>query len=390
MTLVGSIDSTGIHVPNYDAILAELQANYRGIFGADVYLDADSQEGQLVAMFALALYDANQFAASVYRAFSPQTAQGAGLSRMVKVNGIARLAASYSTVDVTLGGTAGTIITSGVVEDVAGQKWNLPATVTIPVAGTITVPATAQEAGAVQAAAGDVNAIATPTRGWQSVTNTAAAAPGADVESDATLRARQRVSTALPSRTVLEGIVGAVASLSGVSRFKGYENDTGSTDGDGIPAHALAIVVEGGGTDEIAAAIAAKKTPGSPTYGTTSATVTDVYGMPYTINFFRSTNVDVVAEIEITARAGYVSTTGDAIKANLAAYLNGLDIGEDVLLSKLYTPINAAEPDSTRRTFDVTSLAIAESGGTPAASNVAIAFNEVAMGDVSNITLTVS
>lgn len=344
----------------------------------------------MLAMFALAIHDANKFAVSVYNAFSPQTAQGAGLSRMVKINGLLRQSATYSTVDVTLAGAAGTVITGGVVEDVAGQKWDLPGTVTIPVSGEVTVTATAQEAGSVQAAAGEVSKIATPTRGWISVTNAAAATPGSDVESDATLRGRQAVSTSLPSLTVLEGIVGAVANLAGVTRYKAYENDTDSEDGDGVPAHSLAMVVEGGDTAAIAAAIATKKTPGAGTHGTTSATVTDKYGMSSTIRFFRTTDVAIDLEIGITARAGYVSTTGEDIKQNLADYLNGLEIGEDVLLSKLYTPINAAEPDPAKRTFDVTSLEIARHGETPAAANLVLAFTEVASGSVDNITLNVA
>lgn len=390
MTLVGSIDATGIHTPTYEEILADLQESYRGIFGADLYLEADSQEGQMLAMFALAIHDANQFAVSVYNAFSPQTAQGAGLSRMVKINGLLRQSATYSTVDVTLAGAAGTVITGGVVEDVAGQKWDLPGTVAIPVSGEVTVTATAQEAGSVQAAAGEVSKIATPTRGWISVTNAAAATPGSDVESDATLRGRQAVSTSLPSLTVLEGIVGAVANLAGVTRYKAYENDTDSEDGDGVPAHSLAMVVEGGDTAAIAAAIATKKTPGAGTHGTTSATVTDKYGMSSTIRFFRTTDVAIDLEIGITARAGYVSTTGEDIKQNLADYLNRLEIGEDVLLSKLYTPINAAEPDPAKRTFDVTSLEIARHGETPAAANLVLDFTEVASGSVDNITLNVA
>lgn len=390
MAIVGYIDSAGIHTPTYNEILDGLKADFRAIFGADVYLEADSQEGQMLAMFALAIHDANQFAVSVYNSFSPQTAQGVGLSRMVKVNGIARLAASHSTVDVTITGTAGTVISSGVVQDVAGQKWSLPASVTISSGGEVTVTATAQDAGDVQAGAGELTTIATPTRGWQSVTNASAATPGSSVESDATLRQRQAVSTALPSLTVLEGVVGAVANLDGVTRYKGYENDTASTNGDGIPAHSISMVVEGGVSLAIAEAIATKKTPGAGTYGTTSEVITDKYGMPNTIHFYRPTTVAIDVVVHITAKAGYVSTTGDAIKANLAAYFNSLDIGEDVLLSKLYTPINAAEPDPARKTFDVTSLAIARHGGTPAASNLTLAFNEVASGDADNMTLTVS
>jgi hypothetical protein len=37
-----------------------------------------------------------------------------------------------------------------------------------------------------------------------------------------------------------------VAAVLGVTRLAAYENDTNSTDGNGIPAHALSLVVDGG------------------------------------------------------------------------------------------------------------------------------------------------
>uniref|UniRef100_UPI0039E14609 hypothetical protein n=1 Tax=Anabaena sp. CCY 9910 TaxID=3103870 RepID=UPI0039E14609 len=82
---------------------------------------------------------------------------------------------------------------------------------------------------------------------WQTVINPTAATPGQPVEFDATLRTRQAVSVALPSRTVLEGTVGAVASVDGVVRYRAYENDTNSTDSNGIPSHSISMVVDGGG-----------------------------------------------------------------------------------------------------------------------------------------------
>jgi uncharacterized phage protein gp47/JayE len=378
------IDKYGIHIPTYPEIIARRKEEFRGIFGADVYLEPDSQEGQMLAMFAMAEFDAYQLAQSVYNSFSPQTAKGESLSRMVPLNGIARHKSGYSTVDVTVTGQAGTVITNGMAKDVAEQTWLLPSIVTIPIAGEITVTATAQKVGAVQATAGEVNIIATPTRGWQLVTNSQAATPGVDVEKDGVLRSRQRVSTALPSQTVLDGIVGAVANLDGVTRFKGYENDTGADDANGQPAHSIAIVVEGGDTQQIGQAVADKKTPGVPTTGTTTTPVTDKYGMPLVIRFYRPTEVEIDVAVTITPRAGYVSPTGEAITTNLTAYFNSLDIGEDVLLSKLYTPVNDAEPTPGQRTFDVTSLTIARHGDAKSGANLPISFTELAMGVAAN------
>lgn len=260
------VDAEGLHLPDYPTVLAELQGAYRGIYGADVYLEPDSQDGQWVAVVALAIFETMQVAAAVYNSFSPATAQGDALSRQVKINGLRRLVPTASQVDVTIVGVAGTTIVNGLVEDSNGQRWSLPAEVVIPPEGEVTVTATASELGSVAALAGTVTRIVTPTRGWQSVTNPGAASPGDPTETDAELRIRQSVSTMIPSLSVMEGIVGAVASLDGVTRWRGYENDTGDTDSDGIPGHTIAVVVEGGDSTAIAAAIHGKKTAGTGTW----------------------------------------------------------------------------------------------------------------------------
>ncbi len=93
------------------------------------------------------------------------------LTSNVKINGIARKAATNSTVDLLLAGTAGTTITNGSVKDSNNVIWNLPVTVSIGVDGTLTVTATCANSGAVAALAGTITTINTPTRGWTSVTN---------------------------------------------------------------------------------------------------------------------------------------------------------------------------------------------------------------------------
>ena len=382
------IDATGFHAATYDDILADLLAKYRGIYGEDVYLEADAQEYQMLAMIALAIKDDIDLAEAVYKSYSPSTAVGAGLSSNVKLNGIARQAASYSTVDLVLACTAGTVIIDGVAEDVAGQKWDLPAEVTADEDGNATVTATAREAGALSAAPGDVSTIATPTRGWLTVTNPTAAVPGVDVEEDAALRQRQTISTALPSLTVLEGIIGAVANVDGVTRYRGYQNDADEPDANGLPAHSFAIVTEGGDAEAIAAAIASKKSPGPTTVGTSAVVIRDRYDVPNTIRFYRVTDAALAMTITIKARTGYASTTGADIVANVVDHINALAIGEDVLLSKLYTPINAAEP-TTARTFDVLSITMGRDGAAESAANVPVGFNEAAVISAADIVLVV-
>lgn len=380
------IDATGFHHSDYPTVLAALQDEYRAIYGVDVYLEADSQDGQWLAVVALSIYETLALAASVYNSFSPVTALADALSRNVKLNGIRRRVPTFSTADLTIVGQEGTEIVNGQVEDALAQKWNLPASVVIPGSGEIVVTATAVDVGAIAAAAGTIEKIATPTLGWQTVTNVLGATEGEPVETDAQLRLRQEVSTALPSLSVLEGIVGAVASLSGVTRFKGYENDDDAPDADGLPAHSIALVVEGGDVQEIGDAIALKKTPGTKTYGTTPVETVDKYGLINTINFFRPTTATIGVEVTIDALAGFTTGYETLIKQAVVNYLNSLKIGSDVLITKIYVPSNL--PGTVAGdTFDITQIRIKKNAGAFGTTNIVLAFNEVAEAALANITV---
>jgi len=383
-----TVDATGISAPSFASILAYLQAQYQAIYGADVYLGNDSQDGQFLGIMAAAINDANAATIAVYNSFSPATAQGNGLSSSVKINGIARAVATKSTVNLTLVGVAGTVIANGIVADVNNINWALPASVTIPASGTITVTATCQTIGAISAGVGTVTAIQTPTYGWQTATNASAASVGAPVESDAALRVRQGNSVALPSLTVLAGVLGAVQGVTGVTQAVAYENDTNATDSNGLPPHSISLVVQGGAALAIATAISNKKTPGAYTYGTTSQVVTDSIGVAHTIRFYVPTAVPISVGITVKALTGYTSTIGTQIKAAIAAYINALPIGQSVFLTRLYLPAQLYGGTGST-SYEVTVLQISAKPAAVGNSDVAIAFNQNATCAVADIALTV-
>lgn len=403
-TLACTVDENGISAPSYADILASLQASYRQLYGADVYLEPDSQDGQWLAILASLQHDTNNSQIAAFNSFSPSTAQGVGLSSVVKINGLARRIASNSTVNVRVVGQAGTVISKGVVSDANNtHQWDLPSSVTIPLEGEVTVTAVCRDPGDIPASIGEIDTIVTPMRGWQSVINEAAASTGSPVESDAALRRRQSNSTSISAQSILSGIIAAIANLPGVERYRAYENDTNATDADGIPAKSIAIVVEGGTVDDIANAIAIKKTPGTGTYGTTSKVVIDPQGVPNTIRFFVLTHVVITVSIEAEALIGYVSTTGDLIVKAVAHYINSLDIDEDVYHSKLWSAANLEGSSATEssgmsqsalnvlsKTFNLQSIEVARNGDPLGDEDIAILFNEGAECDLSDITLIVT
>lgn len=389
--LSATVTAEGISAPDYQTVLDTITGYFQQIYGLDAYLEPDSKDGQMVALVALAIHDANNTAISVYRSFSPATASGDALTSNVKINGITRRAATNSTVDLLLTGTVGTTITNGSVRDTNSVIWNLPATVVIGTDGTVVATATCASSGAVAAVAGSVNGINTPTRGWASVTNPLAATVGIAAETDAELRVRQSQSVALASLTPFDAVDGAIANVEGVTRHKLFENDTETTDANGLPAHSISAIVEGGDATEIANTIRSTKGQGVSTYGTTAVIVTDKYGNPYTIRFSRPVDVPIYVSITIQALTGYSSEVGDEIKAAVAAYINSLAIGDSVLLSRVYSPANlGVVSGGNARYYDIMELLIGRTAEGVAAANVVLAYDESASCSVDNIALVVT
>ncbi|TGC25272.1 baseplate J/gp47 family protein [Escherichia sp. E1130] len=388
--LSATVTAEGISAPDFQTIIDTLTSFFQQIYGADVYIDPDSKDGQVVSLVALAIHDANNSAISVYNSFSPATGYGAGLTSNVKINGIARNGATNSTVDLQLTGTAGTTITNGSVKDDNNVIWNLPPSVVID-GGSVIVTATCANSGAVAALAGTITTINTPTRGWTSVTNPTAATVGEPAETDAELRVRQGQSVALPSITPFEAVDGALANVAGVTRHKLYENDKGTTDSNGLPPHSIAAIVDGGDATAIAQAIRGNKGQGTTPYGSTVVSVPDKYGNPHDVGFSRSTDVPVFGHITLKAFTGYTSQIGTQIQQAVADYINGLTIGDSVLLSRIYSPANlGVVSGGNARYYDITELLIGKSSGSVAAANIVIAYNESASCKPDNIALTVT
>jgi uncharacterized phage protein gp47/JayE len=386
-TVACTVDATGISAPGVSDILSSFQASTQSIYGSDIYIDPDSKDGQFLAAFAQAQSDSNQATIASYNSYNPQTALGTALDGAVKTNGIVREAASNSTVTVSIGGVAGTLIFSGQVQDNMGNLWNLPDLVTIPPAGTIDVTATAVASGNIVALRGAVSIPFTVTLGWDTVTNDAPAEPGSPVETDGALRERQSVSTSINAETTLAAIEALVANQAGVSRTKIYENDSNIVDANGLPPSSIAVVVLGGDIADVARAIQTKKNVGCKTFGTTTVDVVDTTGLIIPINFSTLTEVPYYANVTITALAGYTAATGSQIQAALATFVSGLDMGETIYLD--WARAVAGLSGVQQQTFVITAFTQGTAPNPAGTVDIPIAFSSAATSVPANITVTV-
>jgi len=354
----------GIQVQTFQEIYDELAAGYRAIYGEDINLDADTPDGQRVAIEAQLVLDAQSFGALEYNQRDPDFALGQSLNSIVKLSGITRRPATRSQVDVTVVTDRPlTLPVDYAVEDDLGQGWTTLAIRTLS-AGATTVTLFAENFGAVEA---DPDTIVNPVTvviGVQSVTNPASATVGIDEETDQELRVRRNRSLETPQSSSTGRMFTALASLPNVTDVAVYENDTPTTDSDGIPAHSLWVVVEGGSVAAIVETMTKNKTGGKGMVGSVTGTFSEYFKRPngttftivHSMTFDRPVDVPVLVRLDATRKDAANPVDEALISQAIAA--RTFNIGENLLAGDLYRlAFNAGE------NFIPTNLEISQDGG---------------------------
>lgn len=374
----------GFVVKPLDVILTEQQDLARSKFGEGIRVNPSSKLGQYIGAAAERESEIWDLAQAVYAARDPDQAQGAALEIACALTGAYRAAARRSTVVATLGGVAGTVIPVGKVASVTGTgvRFRTLAEYTIGGGGTVAANLEAENTGALLAPAGTLTVIETPVAGWNTVTNAADAVPGAAVETDPALRAKRVLTLAKSGSATLAAIVAEVATVADVTTVIGFENDTAGVV-DGMPAHSIEILVQGGDQDAIATAIWESKAGGIQSHGTTTRTVVDAAGVSHSVKFTRPTEVEVYVGVGLSKDATY-PVDGDAqVKAALVAYgLAHYVVGGDVYARTLIASVlSIAGVYNVPQMF----IGIAPAPGTEA--TIVVGSRELAVLDTARITV---
>ena len=378
----------GIQVQTFQEIYDELAAGYRVIYGEDINLEPNSPDGQRVAIEAQLVLDSQSFGALEYNQRDPDFALGQSLNSIIKLSGITRRPATRSQVDVTVVTDRPlTLPIDYTVEDDLGQSWSTLAVRTL-IAGTTTVTVFAVNFGAIAADADTIVNPVTVVIGVGSVTNPTAATVGIDEETDQELRVRRNKSLETPQSSSTGRMFTALVSVPNVTDVAVYENDTATTDSDGIPAHSLWVVVEGGAVAAIVETMTKNKTGGKGMVGSVTGTfsepVTRPNGTTFTIvhsmTFDRPVDVPILVRLDATRKDAAIPVDEALISQAIAA--RTFNIGENLLAGDLYRlAFNAGE------SFIPTNLEISrDSGATYTDGRILSDLNEkfsIAAGDVA-------
>lgn len=354
-----------------------------GIAGIDPLLDTSDQTpmGQIVSIVAGALAEIWELGAATYAARYPDSAADSALDEVASLTGTERNPATKAQVvgQVTL--TASTTLPAGSVANLAGRPNDRFVTLTEVVdggaGGTYDVTFEAEDAGDLDVLANQLTEIAEPVAGWTAVDNSAGATViGTDAETDSELRTRRRIELAASGSTNVDAIRAQLIQLASVQDVAVTED---------LVAHTIAVVTRGGVAQDVWDTIFAARAAGIQSVGSSSGTVTDSQGVDHTEAYTPAAGQAIHVDITVETTSDFDATNGpDDIKDAIAAYINGLGIGDDVIADRVR---NAAY--SITGVYKVTALSIgigAPAGG----SDITISATQYATCDVGDVDVTVT
>lgn len=321
-----SLDANGLQVVTQNEVVEELTSDFQTIYGADINVDSNSPDGQIINIFAQMIEDLYETVSQVYTSFDPDQAIGTVLDQRCAINGIQRKAGTYTYVmvdvvtdrSVTLAGLdQNTVEDSYTISDSEGNQFALANTTSIS-AGSNSLRFRAVNVGSVEVLPNTITTPVTIILGVLSVNNPAGAVvQGDNEETDAQLRERRKRSLAIASQGYVEGLRAALLNLTDVISASVYQNRTGTTDADGIPGHSIWVVVQGGTDLEIGEVMNEKVAGGVGMKGSESVVIPQSDGSNEIYYFDRPSAETLYVKLTITPLNGQVIDE-DVLKSSIA------------------------------------------------------------------------
>lgn len=380
------IDANGLQTSTRAELIAFFTAAYQRIYGADVNLDSDSPDGQMMNINVQSILDLQDLVTQVYNMFDPDNAIGVILDQRVAINGIQRQGGTYTVTNITIVNTT-SVNLYGIdqtdqpvytVSDNAGNLWQLQDTQLGLTAGSHVLVFQAATPGANFTIPNTITTQVTIVLGVASVNNpTTYTTLGINEETDAQLKIRRQKSVSLASQGYLAGLLAALENITGVTSAFVYENLTNITNVDGVPGHSIWVIVGGTGADaDIAQAIYTKRNAGCGMFGQTTYTVIQVDGSPFTLKWDTVIAESFFIAFTATSINGTVEPNIAAIRAGLpTSFTPG--VNEEININTLATLVQQIDSNTlvTGAGFSLGTIQIATLSGVAASGTFQVVYN---------------
>ena len=333
MTL--SLDNSGLQIDTTASIVTTMLAQLRDEFGLDFLTTDTSQVVKLLKVFARQLVSTQGGLKVVVDALSLDETTGTQLVNLALLNGTSRLAATRSSIPMRALGVSGTSIGDRRVRsNVTNAVFRVPLGTVIAPSGFVTFTAVADVVGAsVQAFADDGWTIVDIVTGWQAVGATADYTAGVPQETQEALRGRAQQAARSNARATEPAVREALAAIAGMVASDGIFNRKPVADL-GVPAFTVEPILDGSFTgQDVGLALYNTLGETTPTFGSTSVSVSTPTGGTFTGNYTQVETLRVVFRITLDTTGAEVSLDLDYVSRAInavVAYANSLTRGLNV------------------------------------------------------------
>jgi len=240
----------------------------------------------------------------------------------------------------------------------------------------------ADSTGPIAAPSGTLTDIQTPISGWDSAINLLDADEGTALETNEALRIRRELELAAAGSTTPDAIRAAVLEVADVTSCRVFYNNSDTVDADGVPAHSVEVLVQGGDDQDIWDCLWINVAGGIRTYGTEAGTANDSEGTSHAMYFSRPVEVPIYIAIDLLVETATYAGNA-AVQAAIVAWGDAQQCGKDAVANAI-----VAAAMSVAGVLDVTSLDMDDSDPPSGTATVAISTRELATYDPRNIDVT--
>jgi hypothetical protein len=350
-----SIGSTGLTVQTQAELIAYYSNAFRSIYGPDINLDSDSPDGQMMMVFIQAVQDLQDLLVQIYNSFDPDNAVGRVLDQRITYNGIQRQGGTHTVTNVsvtvsqsvTLFGQDQVVNDVFTVADNEGNAWQLLESINLASSGTYVLAFVAKNPGAVLSVPNTITIPVTVVLAVTAINNpTTYTSLGINEESDADVKIRRQKSVSLSSQGYLEGLLAALENIPAITSAFVYENETASTDGDGIPSHSIWVIVAGAASSaSIANAIYTKRNAGCGMKGDQTFSISQSDGSSFVVRWDLVTSEDLFVKFTASSLDGSTPPNIEAIISGLVSnFVPG--VHQQVNINELATLVQSIDPNT--------------------------------------------
>ena len=309
------ITANGFEGYTYQEYLTIVQDVFKTALGEqDLDFNSNTAFGQIANIFAQFFLDQQTQLQDVYNlSFSRNNATGINLDLLGDLFRIPRKGGSYTQQEIQI--TTNAIVK---LQGLDGSSTNQAFTVgdgnglnfalvnsTFTTNGVNTLLFQASDFGVINPAINTLTKIITIQSGVLSANNPQPALSiGALEETDASYKIRQIKSTKINSSGFVASITARLNAIENLTNSIVLENFTNTTDANGLVAHSIQVIVEGGSDEDVANAIYNTKPPGTNMNGAEQFIIKQPSGVDFIAKFDRATTLTLYLQCNLKNNSG--------------------------------------------------------------------------------------